>query len=199
MKKYILTILLALLFVPFAFSQSFTKWELEWNISMPSGDFNDWIDETGLRGIEFGGTYEFETGVTAGASIGYAAFFRETERKTVEFGTNAITAKQFRDLFSYYFLAEGGYAFLPDSPVRPYAKVGLGVYYTEQALQIGLLYFEDDTWDFGLRPEVGVQYFNEDASIGATVNGKYNYVVDYGNDLDNFSYIAVGVGIIMRF
>ena len=37
-------------------------------------------------------------------------------------------------------------------------------------------------------------YISKD--VGFVVNAKYNYVFDYGNDLDNFNYWAFGLGMI---
>ncbi len=198
MKRNILLTVLLLISVSLVYGQEYTKWELEWNIGFPTGDFGDYIDETSLRGIEFGGSYEFETAVTLGASIGYAAFFNETERITVEFDDGALTAKQFRDIYSYTFLLEGGYAFFQGSDIRPFIKLGIGAYYTEQNLQIGLLYLDDDSWDFGMRPEFGVHYFNTRSQVGVTINGKFNFITDYGNNLDNFYYWTLGVGFLFR-
>ena len=199
MKKNIFILVFMLALGSLSFGQHYSKWELEWNIGFPGGDFNKWIDETSLRGIEFGGTYEFETNVTLGGTVGYSGFFKETERMTVEWKDNALTAKQFRDVYNYFILVEGGYSFLEDSPLRPFIKFGIGTYYTEQQLQIGLLYLEEDSWDFGIRPEIGLYYFNSRSQIGVTLNGKYNYIINYGNDLDNFYYWTLGVGVIFQF
>ncbi len=198
MKKNILITLLLIVFTAFTYGQDYTKWELEWNIGFPTGDFKDYIDESSLRGIEFGGSYEFETGVIAGGTMGYSAFFKETERITTVFDDGALTAKHFRDVYSYFFLAEGGYSFLQGSDIRPFLKLGIGAYYTEQNFQVGLLYLEDDSWDFGIRPEFGIQYFNTRSQVGVTINGKFNFVTDYGNDLNNFYYWTLGIGFLFR-
>ncbi len=197
-KKTIAILIILFASASFIFGQSKTRWELEWNISTATGDLGDWVDPTSFRGIEFGGSYEFETGFVAGASIGYAAFFKETERMTVEFDNGALTAKQFRDIYNYHIMAEGGYVFLNESLIRPYVKAGIGTFFTEQQLTIGLLYFDEDNWDFGMRPEIGAYYLNERASIGATVNAKFNYTPNYGNELDSFHYLSFGVGFLFQ-
>ena len=202
MKKYFLIsiiLFLALTFSNRSVAQENTLWEIQWNINMPSGDFKDWIDETSVRGIEFGGNYQFETNVTVGGALGYGAFFYKTPRMTVEYGNNTVTAVQFRDLYSYYFLAEGGYAYSSDFLITPYARIGIGAYYTEQVLQLGLLYWRDESWDFGLRPEIGALIEIPDSGIGFIVNGKYNTVFNYGNDLENLNFFTVGIGFVFGF
>lgn len=202
MKKYIFISIFAisaLLLSTQAKAQIDTHWEVEWDISVPTGAFKDFIDETSIRGIEFGGTYHFETGVTAGGSVGYGAFFRKTDRLTIEYNNNTITAIHFRDVYSYSFLAEAGYAYQSDFPVTPYARLGIGAYYTELATQIGLLYWKDESWNFGLRPEVGALIQIPNSGIGFIANAKYNAVINYTENMDNLNYFTFGVGLIFGF
>jgi hypothetical protein len=202
MKKYFLISIIALCAVFFtktATAQYETHWELEWNISIPTSDFENWINETSVRGIEFGGTYHFETNVTVGGTVGYGAFFKKTGRITVDYNNNTVTAVHFRDLYSYYFLAEGGYAYQTDLFVTPYARLGIGAYYSEQSTQIGLIYWRDESWDFGIRPEIGALLEVPNSGVGFIVNAKYNTIFSYGNNLENLNYITFGVGFIFGF
>lgn len=202
MKKYFLISLFSILAVFMtntANSQEDTHWEVQWNISVPAGDFENWINESSVRGMEFGGNYHFETGVTLGGAVGYGAFFKKTGRMTVEYENNTITAIQFRDLYSYYFLAEAGWSYESDFFLTPYARLGIGAYYTEQVLSIGLLYFREEAWNFGLRPEIGALMVIPDSGFGFVVNAKYNTAINYGNDLQNLNYFTFGVGIIFGF
>ncbi|MEN8224670.1 MAG: outer membrane beta-barrel protein [Bacteroidota bacterium] len=202
MKKYFLISMIALFAVfltSTADAQMETHWDLQWNISVPASDFKEFIDETSVRGIEFGGSYHFETNVTLGAAIGYGAFFKKTGRLTVNYENNTLTSIHFRDLYSYYFLAEGGYAYQSDFFMTPYARVGIGAFYTEQITQLGLLYWKDESWDFGIRPELGVLIEVPDSGVGFIVNAKYNTVFNYGNDLENLNYLAFGLGFIFGF
>ncbi|MCK5765901.1 MAG: hypothetical protein KAH26_07950 [Bacteroidales bacterium] len=203
MKKYFLISIIALCAVFFtktATAQYETHWEIQWNVSVPTGDFENWINETSVRGMEFGGNYHFETGVTLGGAIGYAAFFKKTGKITVDYdNTNTVTAIHFRDLYSYFFVAEGGYAYQSDFFISPYARIGIGAYYTEQVTQIGLIYWRDETWNFGLRPEIGALIEIPNSGMGFIVNAKYNSALNYGNNLNNLNYFAFGVGIIFGF
>ncbi|HSG67293.1 MAG TPA: outer membrane beta-barrel protein [Bacteroidales bacterium] len=202
MKKYIIISILAISAVFYAgtaSAQMETHWEVEWDISLPTGSFNDFIDETSIRGIEFGGTYHFETNVTVGGSVGYGAFFKKTDRMTVEYNNNTVTAIHFRDLYSYSFLAEAGYAYQSDFFITPYARVGIGAYYTELVTQIGLLYWKDESWNFGLRPEVGALIQVPNSGIGFILNAKYNAAINYTDNLDNLNYLTFGVGFIFGF
>jgi hypothetical protein len=199
MKRYILIIIVALVAnfgSQTANAQYETHWELQWNISLPTGDFHDFIDETSIRGIEFGGNYHFETNVMLGGSVGYGAFFKKTDRMTIDYNNNTITAIHFRDLYSWSFMAEAGYAYQSDFIITPYARLGIGAYYTELVTQIGLLYWRDESWDFGLRPEIGALIEVPNSGIGFILNGKYNAAINYGNNLENLNYFAFGAGII---
>ena len=202
MKKYFLIIIMALLAVFItntASAQEESHFELQWNISIPTGDFENWINESSIRGIEFGGTYHFETGVTVGGAVGYAAFFKKTPQITVEYQNNTITAVNFRDLYSWFFMAEAGYAYRSDFIMTPYVRLGIGAYYSEQVTQIGLLYWREENWNFGLRPEIGALIEVPNSGIGFVVNAKYNTAINYGKSLENLNYITFGAGIIFGF
>lgn len=202
MKKYILISIMALLAVfatNTATAQFESHFELEWNISIPTGSFEDYMNETSIRGIEFGGSYHFETGVTVGGAVGYAAFFKKTPPITVDYQTNTITAVNFRDLYSWFFMAEAGYAYQSDFFMTPYFRLGIGTYYTEQATQIGLLYWREETWSFGLRPEIGALIQVPNSGIGFVVNAKYNAAIGYDKLMDNLNYFTFGAGIVFGF
>ena len=202
MKKYFLISIIAILTVFFTkttFAQYETVWEIQWNISMPTGDFENYMNETSVRGIEFGGNYYFETNVTVGGAIGYGAFFKKTGKITVDYNNNTVTAVHFRDLYSYYFLAEGGYAYQSDLFITPYARIGIGAYYSEQATQIGLMYWREENWNFGIRPEVGALLEIPNSGVGFIVNAKYNTIFNYIDDINNLSYITIGIGFVFGF
>ena len=202
MKKYFLISIIAILTVFFtktAVAQYETVWEIQWNISMPTGDFENYMNETSVRGIEFGGNYYFETNVTVGGAIGYGAFFKKTGKITVDYNNNTVTAVHFRDLYSYYFLAEGGYAYQSDLFITPYARIGIGAYYSEQATQIGLMYWREENWNFGIRPEVGALLEIPNSGVGFIVNAKYNTIFNYIDDINNLSYITIGIGFVFGF
>lgn len=202
MKKYFLISIIALCAVFFANTanaQMETHWEVQWNIAVPTGDFEQFINETSIRGLEFGGNYHFETNVTLGGAIGYGAFFKKTGKMTIQYENNTVTAVHFRDLYSYFIMAEAGYAYQSDFPVTPYARIGIGAYYTELVTQVGLLYWRDESWNFGVRPEIGALIQVPNSGIGFIVNAKYNAAVNYTTNLDNLNYFTFGVGMIFGF
>ncbi|MEA3476900.1 MAG: outer membrane beta-barrel protein [Bacteroidota bacterium] len=201
MKKYIIILFAVLaLGVSKGMAQENTIWELEWNISFPMGEMKDMFNENSLRGIEFGGTYRFETNVTVGGTMAYSAFFSKSDPITVYWENKALTAVHMRDLYSYSFMAEGGYAYKSDFPVTPYFKVGIGGFWTEQYTTIGLLYWSDRNWDFGMRPELGFYYIPEYFGLGFIANVKYNWIPSYKNQgMEKLSYLTLGLGIVFEF
>jgi len=201
MKKHII-ILFALMTLGISkgMAQENTIWELEWNISFPMGEMGDAFNETSLRGIEFGGTYRFETGVTVGGTMTYAAFFSKSDPITIEWDNKAITAVHLRDLYSYSFMAEGGYSYQSNSDVTPYFKLGIGGFWTEQYTTVGLLSWYDRNWDFGMRPELGFYYIPQFYGIGFTANVKYSWIPSYKQqNMDAISYLGLGLGVVFGF
>jgi hypothetical protein len=104
------------------------------------------------------------------------------------------------DLYNYNFLAEGGYEYPTDINIVPYAKLGIGAYYTEQVTQIGLLYWWQDKWNFGMRPEVGVYYAHPRAIVGFIANVKYNLAFGYNSEvINNLTFLSFGIGAVFAF
>jgi len=201
MKKYII-ILCAIMALGISkgMAQENTVWELEWDISLPMGDMKDMFNENSLRGIEFGGTYRFETNVTVGGTMLYSAFFSKSDPITVEWDNKALTAVHMRDLYSYAFLAEGGYAYENNSGVTPYFKIGIGAYWNEQYTNVGLLSWYDRNWDFGMRPELGFYYIPEFFGVGFMANVKYNWIPSYEQqNMKSITYLTIGVGVVFGF
>ncbi len=81
--------------------------------------------------------------------------------------------------------------------LTPYVGVGAGTIYHRHDVLLGSYDFPRSSWQFGLFPELGLQYpLGPDVQIG--VNARYNYGFENGN-LPRTSYLNANVGLTFTY
>jgi hypothetical protein len=166
-----------------------------WNISFPDGDTKKFVDETSYRGFGLDFRKEFRPSTTVGIMGSWEVFHHRTT-ETIEYKTAAITGSQDRYINSFpimlglhrYLGAEGG--------TRPYFGINAGGFVLIQTLRVGVAEIEDDSWVWGVMPEVGLVMPIQRGSA-FIVNARYSYALTgenlAGNDYQ-LSYWGVRVG-----
>ena len=78
--------------------------------------------------------------------------------------------------------------------VTPFAGLGIGTIYSDRDIDMGLYRSENDAWQFGLQPEVGILYdINE--QLDFKISGKY-FQGFSTSELDGQSYFSLNVGLV---
>jgi hypothetical protein len=85
----------------------------------------------------------------------------------------------------YNFLIE-------NSKFVPFAGLNLGGYRTVATLDHGWWYSTDDSWHFGISPEIGVRM--RDVSFPIYLGIKFNYLVKT-KDTDNQLFLGFNIGV----
>jgi hypothetical protein len=166
-----------------------------WNISIPDGDTKDFVDETSLRGFGLEFRKQVRPATTFGI-MGSWEVFHERTNETIDFGFGSVTGSQDRYINSFpimlglhrYFGSEGG--------IRPYIGINGGGFVLIQTLRLGLSEIEEDSWEWGIMPEVG---FIKPIQRGAAfiANVRYSMALTgedlAGND-EQLTYWGVRVG-----
>ncbi|MGB5404673.1 MAG: hypothetical protein WBN13_11915, partial [Robiginitalea sp.] len=80
--------------------------------------------------------------------------------------------------------------------VEPYAALGIGVVYNRLEQDIGLFTNENTAWQFGLRPELGLDY-KIGYSVGLRAAVRYQYVAS-GSDVPSLPFFSVNVGLVWK-
>jgi len=199
--KYILIISLILLMSLNAFGQK-GYGGITWNISVPTDDLSDFIDETSYQGFGI----EFRSFITRHLSIGGSTGWNimdqrvdgtyPIERETV---SGAVTGTQIRYLNSFPIMVTTHFHIgSPRSAIRPYVGLGVGTYYAVERLEIGVNLFEANNWHFGIAPEVGFLFPTDYVSILTSLT--YNQAFESGESMTKdskaFSYWGIRVGIL---
>jgi len=148
-----------------------------YQVSFSTGDLNDFIDDVSWRGFGLDFRYGVKPDITVGFVTGWNIFYQQVN-ETTQFETNppgAITAETNRYtnfvpvmLNAHYYMGERG-------KYRPYIGLCAGGYYVNQELQLGIADLQNDSWEWGVAPEIGV-VIPVQRGLGITVAGKYNFI-----------------------
>lgn len=187
--KGIITVLMLLIAVTTKGQQYYTSFT--YNMSLPTGETADFISAYSWRGFGFEGHGFLSDNITLGGSVGWNVFYEKLSGEFVD-ETRTVTGTQLRYLNSFPLLFEGRYHFGEDYSTRPYIGAGVGTYYTEQETQMGIWYVEDQAWQFGFAPVVGVLIPVESTAINISI--KYNAALST-SEVDGRSYLGINIGL----
>lgn len=193
--KYILAIVLVCMLVSGAQAQR-SLFGITYDVSIPLGDMSDYIDKTSWRGFGLEGRWFYRPQITFGLDWAWHTFHMQSD-ETIEIENGAATGHQFRRIYAspilftmHYYLQE-----LDDrQPYNIYAGLGIGTYWIEEKLDLGIVTITDSNWHFGLAPEVGLMY-QVKYDTYFYFNCKYNYAFSTSGSID-YSFLGLNVGFI---
>jgi len=191
MKKYIV---LFIAFVSGLTLNAQSLWNVTYDMSVSLGETKDFIEATSFRGFGIDGRKFINDDITIGGSYSWNVFYENEVNKTVTEGNTTITANEY-DYGNYMpmmftahkYFGEGG-------GVRPFIGTGIGTIWKEEEKIVGsFTTIDDNAWQFGLTPEVGVFIPISNGAI-IFLNAKYTYGFQTG-ELNPTSYINFGIGL----
>jgi hypothetical protein len=188
--KYISIILLVILSVVAVQAQS-SFFGMTYDVSIPTGDTEKFISGVQWRGMGLEGRWYTSKNMSLGFAWDWNVF-QEVVLETANIENRAITGNQVRNINAFPFLMTGHFYLKGSSFVQPYFGLGAGVYFVKRRLDIGILSVDEDTWQFGLAPEVGF-LFPMDMGFNLLLKLRYNYAFDAGTG-DPISYFGINVG-----
>lgn len=176
---------------------------LNYSMGAPLGTLSDWTGNFSGRGFEVDYRYMVNGSYSVGLSSGWNVFRDESDGDVsqtinLENSTAVLTAKQFKYTNLVPIMANFHY-YLTDIDDKPiYVGSGIGTYYSERRLEMGLYVLTESTWSFGLSPEVGI--FLPLGSSYLNLALQYNLVFAAESDLENvedpgFDHLGIKIGI----
>jgi hypothetical protein len=193
MKKSLYILLFTVLASSAMAQNSMMSWQ--YSIGFASGDMHDYVAPVSWRGVTYNYNWMVETGASIGLEIGWNVFYEEKGYDTYSYGDWDYTGKQYRYSNNVPLLFNIGYYINPENEVTPFAGFGIGTMYSERKTAMGAYTFTSDAWHFELKPELGLMYNTEGASLA--VSGKYYYGFKAG-DLPAEGYFTINVGIVIK-
>lgn len=173
------------------------KVAVSYPISFSSGDLNEFIGETSFRGIGMEFYKMVKPNLGIGVETGWSVFYEKVAEKTYTEGTASLTGTQYRYANVVPILATGKFFKTGSGRATPYAGLGIGTLYVNRYTDLGLYRFTNETWQFCLRPEIGVAINTASGAPGVIVAAKY-FSGFSNDDLDGQSYIGLHIGILFN-
>ena len=188
--KYISIFLIIILSTVAVQAQS-SFFGMTYDVSIPTDKTEEFISGVQWRGMGLEGRWYTSKNISLGFAWDWNVL-QETVLGTIEQESRAITGNQVRNINAFPFLMTAHYYLKGGSVVQPYFGMGAGVYFVKRKLDVGIYGIEEDTWQFGLAPEVGF-LFPMDLGFNLQSKLRYNYAFDAGTG-DALSYFGINVG-----
>ena len=192
MRAFLLFLPLALVSAG-AYAQSPGNCMVSYPISFPMGNLHDYSSNTSFRGISFEFNKKTSPYTTAGLEVGWNVFYQHVDKKVYQEGTASITGVQYRYTNAVPIIAGVKYYKKTGSKaMRPFVGVGLGTIYVNRTTDFGLYEIVSDSWQFALRPEVGID-FKVASAQAFWLGAKYMWGFNTSN-LDGQQWLSINIG-----
>jgi len=170
-------------------------WTVTYGPTVPSGDTKQFVDiGTAWRNLGLEARKVMSENTTIGLAFGWNVFATKSGQ-LLNFRGVDVSGEQFRYINSFPMLLTGHYYFAQPGAIRPYVGAGVGAYYAEERLEIGLVALTADAWHFGLAPEAGLI-----VPIGwrarALLQARYNWALK-ANNIEH-TYWGFNVGFVFQ-
>ncbi len=197
MKKVIFIIVIIVTFSISTASAQKGYTSFQYGISFGTGDLGEYVSAPSFRGFLFEYKYAFNNKLYAGFDLGWNMFYEKKDNATYTIGTESLSGVQYRYNRDVPFLISLDYLFRPGQKINPYINFGLGGLYAKRTTEMGVFYIQEESWQFVIKPEVGLLF--ELYSSGAIkFSVKYYNGFDSG-DLEGQSYVSLGIGYVILF
>lgn len=201
MKKLLIITIILFGLSPFLKAQMLN---LNYEISVPSGDLKKFIDKASFRGMNLQYHYFMGERFSIGAQVGWNVFYQDLQNHSGDFKFSGndniytITGNQYRYVNTVPLMAIGRYYFTGNSAsVRPFFGLGVGTRWTEKRLEIGRYASTISRWQFNLSPEIGM-YVPLTNQLALNVGAVYNYGTKAAHGkLPEYQTFSFNVGLIL--
>lgn len=133
--------------------------------------------------------------VSPTASVGFFFGWHEMDERVNEVvhvspGVD-IHADQQRYINSFPMMVTGHYYLGQQGQLRPYFGTGIGAYLIERRNEFGVFLTDEDTWHFGIAPEVGIAWKAGWQSAGI-IGVRFNWASPGGDEEEMYINFRVG-------
>ena len=194
-----LACMILLSFASQAFAQDDWYGAFTYQVSFPTGDVKSFTSPVSFRGVGLDYRKIIQPNTTAGIFLGWNVFHERTT-ETFNLPNGAIWGTQDRYINSFPIMANVHYYFGEKGDPRPYIGLNAGGFVLTQRFAVGIVSLPNDTWEWGLAPEVGV-IARIDRDHAFMINGKFNWAFTgktYGSKDFSLTYVGLNVGFVWQ-
>jgi hypothetical protein len=146
---------------------------ITWQTSFPQGETQKFVDEVSFRGMGLDMRKHVGAGVFASVEMAWNVF-HERSNEVFQFGSGAVSGSQDHYINSFPIMI-GVHKYLgKPRKTRLHAGVNAGGFLFVQTVRIGVTEIEEDTWEWGVAPEVGAAIPIQ-TGLWLEINGRYNW------------------------
>ncbi len=168
-----------------------------WQISFPSSDTKDFVNSTSFRGVGLDFRKVVAPATTAGFMAGWNVF-HERYQGTATMGNLTVSGTQDRYINSFPIMVNVHRYFGERHGPRPYVGLNAGAFVVIRTFGIGVYASEEDSWDWGIAPEVGI-FIPSRSGAGIIINGRYNWSFTHQNlagQDEDLTYWGLNIGFV---
>ncbi len=160
----------------------------------PVGNLHDYTSNTSFRGISFEFAKSTSKESSTGLEVGWNVFYQHVDKKVYTEGTASVTGVQDRYTNAVPLIfGTKYYAATSNKSMHPYIGMGAGTTYINRTTNFGLYQIVTDSWQFALRPELGLDFA---MSHGGSVFIAAKYFWNFNTDrMDAQPWFSLNVGI----
>lgn len=194
MNRIYTAAVLLLFFTSIAYGQS--KFAITYSVAFPTGETSELFPSTSWRGVGFDYSYLVNDNLGVGFSTGWQVFSDNLGFVTETEGTETVSGVRYNYLNSYPLFGTGTYYF-KSGDIQPYASLGIGLVYNRLEEDIGLFTNQNSAWQFGIRPELGMDYEIGYQGVGIRAALRYQYVAS-GSSVPSLPLFSFNVGVVWK-
>ena len=196
MKKILFTIC-TLTLLGITSMQAQTKTSLTYGVGIGMGDLGDFISQPSWRGATLDFRQMTSDNLGFGFSLGWNVFYEAVDYDTYTLENQSLSGKQYRYSNHVPMLASFDYYLSSGQKINPFVGLGTGVIYTRRNTDMNLYTLEQEAWNFGLQPQIGIEIDNNLTSA-FTIIAKYYNGFAAGDFDKNQSYFSINVGFTFK-
>jgi outer membrane protein W len=167
-----------------------------YSMGFGTGDLAEHTGTVSFRGFTVDFRKLVTPNVAVGIELGWNTFYSERSDDVYTIGNLSYSGKQYRYNNQFPMLVRADYYLKPGETVNPFFGLGLGTMFSMKATDMGQYRFEDEAWQFAMKPEFGIEYEVNPASA-LLVSVKY-YGGFKGGDLPAQGYFTINVGMVFK-
>ena len=169
---------------------------VNYNVSVPTGSFAEYLDNTSFRGWNASITYRLNPKLAIGAITGFQDYYKKIDRQVYKDAEGRdISAVITHSIQSVPLLATIHYTLVPEQRLQPYLAFGAGANLIMRSRYLGQFAEDENKVKFSARPEVGLFIpIKKDSEGGINISGAFNFIPYNHDDVKNFNNWGISIG-----
>ncbi len=170
---------------------------VNWNISKPTGNTKDFIQNTSFTGISIDYRHCYKYNIVIGARTGWNRLYENKGLTNIENGQTSVYNRLENKINAFPILLAVDYMVDSDKFI-PYAGLGIGGYFINSSVSTNTGTESTNSFHFGVSPEVGITIPFIISNFGLNLSTRYNFALKTSKT-DNFTWFDFNIGLSFMY